>query len=180
MCRPPRVSGPRVELHKTAKRIGNIPEDMVLAASFDAMGRERGETAGCAFDVRLFDDPDAGNLRDHCGTHPEILKRFVLHRLFPQLLQAVRHRLRLLSHHHETVRCVFYCNKGKHRSVAAATVFGPCVDVDDLLRNGGCYHITPLQDKCRCRWCGECRDGPKSAEGGEAITCAVRMWRTLR
>ena len=179
VCLASHRASPRLSLRNWAKRGANIPEDLVMEASWEAVPRERGETAGCAFDVRFFDDPDAGSLRSHCGTHPEIMERFVLNQHFKALLLAVKRRLHAIAQQgHDTVRLIFYCNKGKHRSVAAGTLFGRCMDADGVcLRRGGHYHITPLAEVCACRLCHACRDGPQSQQGAEALNCAARMWR---
>jgi hypothetical protein len=165
-------------LYNVSKRGAEVPEDLVIDASCEAVPRERGETGACAFDVRWFDDPDAGDLRNHCGTYPDILNRFVLHQHFPPLLSAVKTRVHALARQHEGIRLIFYCNKGKHRSVAAASLFMRCMEADRrLVCLAGHFHATVLKTACRCRVCYACVDGPRSVLGCEAHNCAARMWQ---
>lgn len=114
VCLASHRASPRLSLRNWAKRGANIPEDLVMEASWEAVPRERGETAGCAFDVRFFDDPDAGSLRSHCGTHPEIMERFVLNQHFKPLLLAVKRRLHAIAQQgHDTVRLIFFLQQGQ-------------------------------------------------------------------
>ena len=104
LCRIVLLWAPRYTLHKASKHGTDVAEDLVIDASCEAVPRERGETGACAFDVRPFDDPEAGDLRSHCGTCPEILNRFVLHRHFPALLSVVRARVHALAQQHDDIR----------------------------------------------------------------------------
>ena len=46
-----------------------------------------------AVDVRPFQDPGAGSLRDHDGRHPEIIFRLMQHSLFPAFLCELKQEI---------------------------------------------------------------------------------------
>ena len=74
-------------------------------------------------DMRKFRDPAAGKPRHNDGRHPEIIRRFVTHRLFPGWAREMALRMRPLVGGEVTcVAITTFWNAGRHHSVAAALV----------------------------------------------------------
>ena len=74
------------------------------------------------FDARCFYDP---NRRCHAGWQPEIIHGVVSKNMFRRWLKGVRSRIKLALKEDVVVPVfLFYCNKGRHRSVATATAVG--------------------------------------------------------
>jgi hypothetical protein len=103
---------------------GPLPEEdlarQVIANYYQVPER----TAIVMVDTRMMHDPETGSLRRHLGFNPHIIKAFVLH---PQFRNWVRVAMRkivvaLRTRPEGEVWVVCYCRKGKHRSVAGATV----------------------------------------------------------
>ena len=114
------------------------------------------------YDVRCFHDPHSSKKHSrHIGFHPGIIKQLVdsdspdfgpwLLRVRDELLNA------LLNDKHPPV-FVFYCNAGRHRSVAASEIVKYCLEQDNRMRINvwhfaqQFWHRSTCEGKCRvCR-----------------------------
>ena len=86
-----------------------------------ALQRNGVENVDLVFDVRTFHDPDC-EVNRHIGAHPEILHRMTTSPKFRDFLRDVRHKVLLAFRSKQELRVAFFCNKGRHRSVAASRV----------------------------------------------------------
>ena len=88
------------------------------------------------FDTRVFRDPDGRGEVNHLGMHPKVLERLIQHhQVGPFLSSTWRKVEEVMRHRHDSVdemyavpTFVFYCNKGRHRSVAMATILEHCLN----------------------------------------------------
>ena len=126
------------------------------------------------FDARCFYDP---NRRCHAGWQPEIIHGVVSKNMFRRWLKGVRSRIKLALKEDVVVPVfLFYCNKGRHRSVATATVVGHI-----LVKEG--VHVWRVhlaqsswfRGACGCVRCPECT-GPNELKD-RALEKALEMWR---
>ena len=111
------------------------------------------------------------------GWHPEIIHGIVSKNNFRKWLYGVRSRTRLALEEDMVVPVfLFYCNKGRHRSVATATV------VAHILEKKGVHvwrvHLAQsswFRGACGCVRCPECT-GPNELKD-RALEKALEMWR---
>ena len=75
-----------------------------------------------SIDVRRFYDPHAGELRKHDGRHPDIMEALDTHKDF--LKEVLTPCMHLEQRRGGRASIAFFCNRGKHRSVAAAELPG--------------------------------------------------------
>ena len=117
------------------------------------------------YDLRSFHDPHSSKeLCKHVGFHPEIIKQFVDSNSpdFGQWLMPVRDEVlnALLNDKHAPV-IVFYCNSGRHRSVAASEIVKYCLEQDNSIRlHINVWHFAQQfwhRSTCEGR-CRVCRD----------------------
>ena len=125
-------------------------------------------------DVRPFTDPGRGCRLGHIGVHPESMVAMRKHHFFEPWLWRLRQETdQALTGDPPEVIIVFYCRKGKHRSVAAAFY------VSHILSQGG--HTVKV--KHLGSWGGTCRGKSENCanlENGERISAldtALRIWR---
>ena len=119
-------------------------------------------------DVREFRDPPTS----HDGRHPEVQRRIVA-KTYPFLLLCAKVHRHLKAHKGTTCAVAFFCNRGRHRSVACAELlFGVLGGVESMAR---CYlelnHLSlPWHCLgCRCRNCDDARSTPAVLEAARAV-----------
>ena len=117
------------------------------------------------FDARCFYDP---NRCRHVGWHPEIINGIVSKNNFSPWLNGVRSKISFALREDVVVPVfLFYCNKGRHRSVATATVVGHI-----LIEEGvqvWRVHLAQsswFRGACRGVRCSECNGARRSRCGG--------------
>ena len=112
-----------------------------------------------SIDVRWFYDPHAGELKKHDGRHPDIMEVLARHKDFLKciLKPCKRH---LEEHCGGRASIAFFCNRGKHRSMAAAELLErtpndlPMAGAsNDIIKDT--EHISLLRHRMHCR-CGVC------------------------
>ena len=122
------------------------------------------------FCVLNFSDPHAGNLRSHDGRNLRIAERLLNKEdQFRKLVRSVK--FHLLNFDEDKSEIAFWCNKGRHRSVACAVLFQMMLAKD--------YHVevthkslTRHSDRqCSC-W--QCNNEPFPLA---LIQRAERVWR---
>ena len=119
------------------------------------VGRSGWPEADLHFDARCFNDPHAGNLKEHDGHHEEIISRMAQHDDFDGwFLNIVRQVLRVHAEAGaeglDSVIVAIYCKSGRHRSVAGALILrfvlkemGLFVEIEHLhLYKCVCDHCT--------------------------------------
>jgi len=135
-------------------------------------------------DVRRFRDPAVGPLVEHDGRHPEIMTRLVQHRDFPDFIARVRGLIvRKLSElgvgkspsdgaDEVTLRFAFYCNAGRHRSVAGAYLLA------HIAQAVGFGKVTLRHASLVKCGCTMCQGGGPSVVAAKAR--ALELWNTPR
>ena len=79
-------------------------------------------------DCRTFYDPSRHGF-GHLGTNAEVLQRFVANANFaPMMAFLHRNLMRLRREPRRTAYFVFFCNRGRHRSVAGATLIANALE----------------------------------------------------
>lgn len=131
-----------------------------------------------AYDLRMLHDPEAGELRDHDGHHPEIIARVVENPLFSEFLANARCDVeRLLALAEGTaagsarlrtpprpLRVALCCNAGRHRSVACGWL------LSEVMQLVGFSRVDLRHEslrKCTCEDCGN------SAEASDFLKMCV-------
>ena len=137
--------------------------------------RIRVENVDLAFDVRIYHDPDC-EVNWHIGAHLEILHRMTISPKFRNFLRDVRHEVLLELRSKQQLRVAFFCNQGRHRSVAASRVLKhigtmegwdvACVDL--------CTHAWHKTCQGECQACCEENDDEKRRL---ALLRAWQQWR---
>ena len=118
----------------------------------------------CDWDCRRFYDP-YGETR-HVGWHPKVMEQLSDHRKFKPFLKDVRGRVAETRRDHDATTApvlAFWCNKGRHRSVASGSLVREC-----LVRAG--YQVWSLhltKDTWHRGTCGG--DGCPECSGGSAL-----------
>jgi len=130
------------------------------------------------FDVRNFKDPAAGNLKHHDGRHDEIIDRIRRHSAFPALVASLRTRIaqELQLSGSTSIKVVFYCKSGRHRSVAFGTMFKYILLYEDF-RNVQLEHEGNY-DGFVCCGCDRCTS--KTALRLKACEDVLRDWKRMR
>ncbi|CAE7732682.1 PSR1 [Symbiodinium sp. CCMP2592] len=129
------------------------------------------------FDVRNFKDPAAGNLKHHDGRHDEIIDRIRRHSAFPNLVVSLRTRIaqELQRSGSTSIKVVFYCKSGRHRSVAFGTMFKYILLYEDF-RNVKLEHEGNY-DGFVCCSCDRCTS--TTALRLKACEDALRDWKRM-
>ena len=127
-----------------------------------AAGMRVGYNKVYMYDLRNFHDPVGKKLCGHVGFHPEIIKRFVESDSpdFGQWLMVVRTELlhAVLNDKHPPV-FVFYCNAGRHRSVAASEIVKYCLEQDNRMHINVWHFAQQFWHRSTCEGrCRVCRD----------------------
>ena len=119
-------------------------------------------------------DPRAGSLRAHDGRHPMVISRMVAHELFTKWVKKAKPIVDNLASGDgagATISVALYCNRGRHRSVAAAIVLA------HVANKSGVF-CTPLQhmslQPCNCNQCGG-----NERERSAALRKAWAIWKAL-
>lgn len=115
-------------------------------------------------DVRCFDDPDAGKLRQHTGMHPDIIGRLLAHRRFQKwivetvdvIMRAIGPGSRAASGAPQIL--LIYCNSGKHRSLACAEVLSGVLEEVGEIQCGAVERL--------CEWPRMCELGCTACQKG--------------
>ena len=115
-------------------------------------------------DVRCFDDPDAGKLRQHTGMHPDIIGRLLAHRRFQKwivetvdvIMRAIGPGSRAASGAPQIL--LIYCNSGKHRSLACAEVLSGVLEEVGEIQCGVVERL--------CEWPRMCELGCTACQKG--------------
>ena len=115
-------------------------------------------------DVRCFDDPDAGRLRQHTGMHPDIIERLLAHRRFQKwivetvdvIMRAIGPGSRAASGAPQIL--LIYCNSGKHRSLACAEVLSGVLEEVGEIQCGVVERL--------CEWPRMCELGCTACQKG--------------
>ena len=115
-------------------------------------------------DVRCFDDPDAGRLRQHTGMHPDIIERLLAHRRFQKwivetvdvIMRAIGPGSRAASGAPQIL--LIYCNSGKHRSLACAEVLSGVLEEVGEIQCGAVERL--------CEWPRMCELGCTACQKG--------------
>ena len=115
-------------------------------------------------DVRCFDDPDAGQLRQHTGMHPDIIGRLLAHRRFQKwivetvdlIMRAIGPGSRAASGAPQIL--LIYCNSGKHRSLACAEVLSGVLEEVGEIQCGVVERL--------CEWPRMCELGCTACQKG--------------
>eukprot|EP00439_Symbiodinium_sp_Y106_P059453 s2715_g8.t1 len=130
------------------------------------------------FDVRNFKDPAAGNLKHHDGRHDEIIDRIRRHSAFPNLVVSLRTRIaqELQRSGSTSIKVVFYCKSGRHRSVAFGTMF-KYILLYEGFRNAKLEHEGNY-DGFVCCSCDRCTS--TTALRLKACEDALRDWKRMR
>ena len=115
------------------------------------------------YDLRSFHDPHSSKeLCKHVGFHPEIIRQLVDSESpdFKQWLKRIRDELwdALLNDEHRPV-FVFYCNGGRHRSVAAEEIVKYCLEEDNRMHINVWHFAQQFWHRSTCEGrCRVCRD----------------------
>jgi hypothetical protein len=133
-----------------------------------------GEQIDMIVDTRVFKDPEAGELRDHCGLHATIIERVVFNDKFPAFLQRVRMQVvPALMSNSVPFRLGIFCRSGKHRSVAVAQilrhVFAACMPGHNVT-----WRCVKKHSRCLNGYCAECNERPQSFM--QAMAHASSVW----
>ncbi len=187
---PPVAAGPRqiqvcsmgVGIHKSMevrqqKWEGEETIARLLQAEYSAHG-----AVPVFVDCRIFHDPDRPRGVNHIGLHPVNIERFVFHTRFEGWLQQTRGRiLEAIAGATEaqapTVAVVCYCQKGRHRSVSAATVISHCLRTEPAVGNATVLVAHKAADEWHrgtCDGCQECRKPSNKRDG--ALEVGRRVW----
>ena len=119
---------------------------------------------GVVLDVRCFDDPDAGKVRQHTGMHPDIIGRLLAHRRFQKwICDAVDFMLRAIGPGSRAASgapqmFLIYCNSGKHRSLACAEVLSGVLEEVGEIQCGAVERL--------CEWPRMCELGCTARQKG--------------
>ncbi|MCP4239333.1 MAG: hypothetical protein GY772_02115 [bacterium] len=126
------------------------------------------------FDVRVFHDPDAGDLHGHVGFHPEIIRRAVDSATFLPWLSEVKGLVVPTLQGPWAPALVFACNKGRHRSVALALIVAHILEMEGYL----VHRTHAMKDTWHRGTCaGQCMACARpSARRTEALAKAHRLW----
>jgi len=74
-------------------------------------------------DMRRFRDPAAGELKQHDGRHPGIIRRLAAHPAYAEWARTMQERMdEFASGKVSYPFLVFFCNAGRHRSVAGSLI----------------------------------------------------------
>ena len=107
-------------------------------------------------DVRGFRDPKSRT--SHDGRHPDVVIPFSRHENFPLLVVEVKNIVQeKLKTGADIISICFWCDHGKHRSVAAATIFGHVLSSKLNAVRSRIRHLTQ-EMRCSRHWrtCKEC------------------------
>ena len=169
--------------------------DPGLQAGLDAYCRATiGRTADVRLDARCFHDPDAGKLKRHVGTHPDIIDRLVQSDLFIEWVRKARCEVTKIAdgraraqrsgtHHDSSSVVLIFCRSGRHRAVAAAAVLErslvAChgfimlpVQHFSMDRSGG-------RGGCLCPSCQFPGSGDSAVAREAALQRAVQVWAAI-
>jgi hypothetical protein len=126
------------------------------------------------FDVRPF--RDLWGKTKHDGRHDDVVRQFVHHEGFPNLVADVKFTLKeLLKDGEASLSLCFWCEHGKHRSVCAADLFGHVLRsvLDPEFFSIQVKHLTQeLRMSHHWRTCKEC-----STPRLTYVPFAVTIWR---
>ena len=117
------------------------------------------DEADLAVDVRRFFDPyDDKSIRKHCGRHWKIQRGVQENLEWPGWLQELHHKLSKIRNGKDDEGASLIvdvtCNRGRHRSVAVATILG------FLLQQQAALEVTVVHKNnqlCQCNQCVEPR-----------------------
>ena len=142
-----------------------------------ALQRQKVEDIDVVVDARPLADSVPGDLSGHVGNHPETIAGMAEHRNFRVWLRQVHRRIRQVLQRKWRVRIGVFCEKGDHRSVAAAWLLKHIGE-----REGWMCTVTHLcshkwTDTCggRCDQCGE--DSLGEARRQMALDKAWYFWQ---
>ncbi len=160
-----------------SRRRATLRDDLLLAAMAEVELTMQAP-AVIVVDCRCFDDPDGPRgLRNHVGTHPTIMQRLQRHANFGEWIARVRRDLAVAlgGHGREGIEMVFFCRKGRHRSVACAKLMQHCL--------GRLTHVAPpIEHLSRGFWhrgtCDECRTCCKPCAARDEVYAAA--WAAFR
>ncbi len=139
-------------------------------------GIDIGDINFVCLDCRPFWDPERSRREvNHLGMHPSVLLPFTTHSSFNGWLCEARQKILAAVSKGPTV-IVTYCNKGRHRSVAAATVLDYCSSGDSslptssfMMHTASGHWVFGACDECR-----ECRSMTTSKL--EGLVTARAKW----
>ncbi|CAE7250330.1 rpfC [Symbiodinium pilosum] len=149
----------------------------IVTCGKDRFNKHHMQEQAIVFDVRDFHDPGAGELKFHDGRHDEIISRILRHSAFPELMVSMRRRIvEQLSQRQASIKIVFYCKSGRHRSVACGTLLHYILFSENFrktkLEHEGNY------DGFMCCHCGRCEG--KTAKRMHVCEDALRAWKKRR
>ncbi len=172
----PRGARAAAELSRQAAKSYNVEEALIVESLAQANFLRRGEhDCVVVIDCRELSDPRSGD-RYHCGTPPRILHGFVSHRNFPGWLdRTMRCISRNLSPGPGTLHVIFYCAKGRHRSVAGASVVLHLFEgTRGAVRPSGMTHTSREYWSRYCDACAECTRPPSLRN--DALASVRTLW----
>ena len=111
-------------------------------------------------------------LKLHTGQHPEVQRRFVENAHFGEVCDEVRRTLTWVWESRFAEHLIlFECKRGRHRSVAAAEVFGALLGIEEGVSSVQVIHQPELQ--C-CLWtCRRCHGARPTAH---VLGRAFEVW----
>jgi hypothetical protein len=178
---PPQVAQEAADKHWRSNTGGEQIGRVVQFIQESVEGKKCSLDYMCVYDTCPFNDPDRRGGINHLGMNKIVLDQISNHRRFPtfwirmvkEISSMLRDRMQL-GHQSDVVPTfVFYCRKGRHRSVACATFL--C----ELLRDRGWQvEMTHLmREYWRFETCDEC-DMCKTRDD-EKKTILRRPWQWL-
>ena len=143
---------------------------------------EHTDTASFVLDVRGFQDPNAGSLREHWGTHVGILQGISGNR--PVLASLLRKFIMTARTVHaqmpgQLYRVFVLCRGGKHRSVAFAYLLERLLLIDDRHTVLHTIHLRDPKKCTRCKYCILCNRDFRNRGRAEALNQALPVWMEL-
>ena len=194
----------RRELAALANTRANVPAAKVLDALLvheylPAYSQDR----ALAFDCRIFRDPEHQRPRQgarsggvappetehHLGFHPDVQWGIVRDRQFPEFMNTVRTDLENLVRWHRDaqtgparpihVHLAFWCNHGRHRSVACLELVRHCLGYYPKIYvlDSHVTHLGHWQVGRTCHLCEVCRGVGMVPERQKVFDEAWRHWR---
>ena len=109
--------------------------------------QQNGISLSCIASAWEFRIPEPGELRNHIGFHPYIMLGVLNDERWPYFYSHIEKALRehVQKHPQQTFHLLCVCNRGIHRSVAAASLFGAVA-----LDRG--YHVLPTRHMHSYAW----------------------------